>query len=137
MTQPMRSGSVLVFSRRDEELTQSPPTFEVHEAPASPGGPLRIQRRPLPARQVPISFLDSRDVMFRSPLHAVVEESATGTFTAASYDLELIGEGESEFDALEDLRTQILELFLALREMKENLPPHLGRRLAFLESLAG
>jgi hypothetical protein len=84
---------------------------------------------------VPVSFLGSENVILKRPLHVVVDESPTGSFLAASYDLELAGQGDTEFDALDDLRSQVLELFLALRDMKDRLPDHLRARLAFLETL--
>lgn len=105
-------------------------------APLSAGLATAQERRSLkPAHTVPLSFLGDPSLFLARPLHVVTEESAVGAFIAASYDLDLAGQGETEFDALDDLRGQVLELFVTLREMRANLPKHLSAKLAFLESL--
>jgi len=86
-------------------------------------------------RVVPLSYLGSETIILKRPLYSTIEESATGQFVAATYDLDLAGQGDTEFAAIADLREQLLELFLALRDMKDSLPDHLRGRLAFLESL--
>lgn len=56
---------------------------------------------------------------------------------AISHDLGLVGRGESDLEAVDDLRAQIAELFDSLIEMKESLGPHLLNQLKFLERLGG
>ena len=77
------------------------------------------------------------DVALVHPLYVRLEQHAAGCWYAISADLGLVGEGEADLDALDDLRDQISELFGSLRELRETLGPHLVRQLAFLEKLAG
>ena len=131
-------GDLLPFRKVGDATSADQPAGDVSGGSwrAAWGGPMAAARRAvLPARIVPISFLGSTQLHFRTPLFVTLEESPIGLFLAGSYDLDLVGEGDSEFAALEDLREQVLELFIALREMKEQLPQHLQAKLAFLESL--
>lgn len=73
---------------------------------------------------------------FVRPLYVSVEQAGDEWF-ATSADLALVGRGESDLDALDDLREQIAELYQSLVEMRETLGPHLVNQLAFLERLAG
>ncbi len=70
------------------------------------------------------------------PLYVTVEEGADD-YIARSADLELVGLGDSEVTALEDLRDQITELYDALRSDRQNLGPLMAQKLAFLDKLAG
>lgn len=67
----------------------------------------------------------------------VVVDSMGDEFHAVAADLAMVGRGESEFDALDDLRVQVAELYHSLSEMKDRLGPHLRSQLAFLDRLAG
>jgi hypothetical protein len=73
---------------------------------------------------------------FLHPLYVKVEQLGD-EWVAVSPDLALVGHGESDLDALDDVREQVGELFESLREMRETLGPHLQNQLAFLERLAG
>jgi hypothetical protein len=73
---------------------------------------------------------------FVHPLYVSVEQNGDEWF-ALSADLVLVGEGESDLDALDDLRAKIGELFDSLVEMRSELGPVLRKQLMFLERLAG
>ena len=83
---------------------------------------------------VPVMDLGGPELRLKYPLHVNIEES-DGWIVALSYDLELAEQGETEFEALDNLRSAILELFVALRA-EPLVPGHLARKLAFLESLS-
>jgi hypothetical protein len=92
--------------------------------------------RPAPAgRIIPIQNLKSAEFALTRPLHVVLEESADGLFSAGSYDLDLAGVGHSEFDALDDLREQIIELVRTLREHENALGKDMQEKLVFLRQL--
>lgn len=73
---------------------------------------------------------------FVHPLYVSLEQNGD-EWLALSPDLGLVGGGESDLDALDDLRSQIGELFDSLAEMRAELGPALRNQLAFLERLAG
>lgn len=73
---------------------------------------------------------------FVHPLYVAVEQNGE-EWLALSADLGLVGVGESELDALDDLRSTIAELFDSLVEMRAELGPALRSQLAFLERLSG
>lgn len=102
--------------------------------PRSSGAPSAVVVTQVP-RIVPIQFLGREDIKLSSPIFAVIEESPNGDYTAVSHDLELGGLGHSDFEALDDLRAQIAELYDALQEMSGDLPGHLRLKLVFLESM--
>jgi hypothetical protein len=84
---------------------------------------------------VPIQDLGtSRSFVY--PLYVSVEQNGD-EWLALSHDLGLVGAGESEIEAIDELRSQIGELFDALVEMRADLGPLLRNQLAFLERLAG
>lgn len=56
---------------------------------------------------------------------------------ATSNDLALIGRGTAEFEAMDDLREQVAELYESLDELRDDLGAHLTNQLAFLDRLAG
>ena len=70
------------------------------------------------------------------PLYVRVEQFGD-EWLATSFDLSLVGRGETEFDALDHLREQIGDLFEALSELRETLGPQPRLQLQFLERLAG
>lgn len=70
------------------------------------------------------------------PLFVRLEQHPEIWYTIST-DLGLIGEGESDLDAIEDLRSQVAELFETLLEMRDALGPQPRAQLAFLERLAG
>lgn len=69
------------------------------------------------------------------PLYVVLEDS-DGLTVAMSYDLELAEQGATEFEALDQLRAAVVELYEDLAEMGADAPAHLRQKLSFLESLA-
>jgi hypothetical protein len=75
-------------------------------------------------------------LVFVNPLYISVE-IAQDECLATSRDLALVGRGDSDFEAVDDLRELVAELFESLLEMRATLGPHLQRQLAFLERLAG
>jgi hypothetical protein len=83
---------------------------------------------------VPIMNFGSEFVPTR-PLYVLLDESPTGTFTAANYDLELIGVGDSDFEAIEDFKVQVVEVFAVLSENSQDLSTVLADKLRFLRSL--
>ena len=83
---------------------------------------------------MPISNFGSEFVPLR-PIYVVLDESAMGVFTAASYDLELVGQGDTEFEAIDDLKAQVVEIYSVLREQRDNLSQPLAGKLMFFESL--
>ena len=54
---------------------------------------------------------------------------------AYSYDLDILGWGEVEHEALNDFKTSLCELFETLREDRENLGPHAQNVLRYLENV--
>jgi hypothetical protein len=73
---------------------------------------------------------------FVHPLYVLVEQ-LPDEWLATSTDLALVGRGDSDFEALNDLREHVAELFESLVEMRDTLGPDLLQQLAFLERLAG
>ena len=73
---------------------------------------------------------------FVHPLFVSVENNRDEWF-ALSADLGLVGHGESDLEAFDDLRDKIGELFDSLVEMRSDLGPALRNQLKFLERLAG
>lgn len=82
---------------------------------------------------VPIETLNERFTLKR-PIFAVLEQSE-GTVTATYYECELFGEGESEFEALDDLRQSLVEYYLELRDSLETLGPLPAKHLRVLSEL--
>ncbi|MEP7308199.1 MAG: hypothetical protein ABJA98_22065 [Acidobacteriota bacterium] len=70
------------------------------------------------------------------PLYVSIDQSGDEWF-AMSHDLGLVGRGESDLDAIDDLRASIRELWESLTEMRDNLGPLLRDQLRFLERLSG
>jgi hypothetical protein len=70
------------------------------------------------------------------PLFVRLEQLGLEWF-ATSFDLALVGRGETDFEAIDDLRSQVGELFESLSVMRDEIGPHLLTQLAFLERLAG
>jgi hypothetical protein len=75
-------------------------------------------------------------VVFVHPLFVTVE-GAEDEWSATSTDLSLVGEGESEISAVDDLRDQVSELYDVLSESRDDLGELPHRQLRFLERLAG
>lgn len=82
---------------------------------------------------VPIETLDG-GLKLRRPIHAVIERSE-GIVTATYYECEVFGEGDSEFEALDDLRCCIVEHYRELCEFEHSLGPLPTRHLQILKDL--
>jgi hypothetical protein len=77
-----------------------------------------------------IKDLGSASLFVREPIPVSIEVSE-GQATACSYDLEQFGVGGDEFEALDDLRATIIELYHALKN-EPNLGPLPRRQLTYL-----
>jgi predicted RNase H-like HicB family nuclease len=71
-----------------------------------------------------IQDLRSEKVRLIAPLYVVIEE-ADGIIVASNDDLDLFGYGETEAEALQDLRQVIEETFFDLQRDQAQLGPHL------------
>ena len=111
-----------------EDVTQ-PLSLETGMTRSHSAGPSSV------ARIVPMMDLGGPQLRLRAPIYVTLEES-DGFVVALSYDLELAEQGDTEFEALDGLRAAVLELFITVKELGVEAPPHLARKLAFLESLA-
>ena len=69
---------------------------------------------------------DLRDGGLRlvAPLYITIEEE-DGTVVASNVDLDVFGYGDTEADALQDLREVIVETYFDLKTNQSNLGPHL------------
>lgn len=65
----------------------------------------------------------------------VVLQYGEESVTACSYDLEDFGVGATEFEALADLRSTIIDLYFSLKEDQDHLGPQPQREWAFLRSI--
>ena len=82
---------------------------------------------------VPIADLGTPELRLATPIYVVLAESDDES-VAMSYDLELVESGATEFEALSNLRSAVVELYTALSSFDE-LPPHLNKKLEYLRSL--
>ncbi len=102
------------------------------------GAPVMIsspQALPSAAQIIPLQDLGN-GLCFIHPLFVVLDQ-IDSDFTATSVDLALTGRGTSSFEAVDDLRDQLAELYESLTELRDRLGPYLQRQLAFLDKLAG
>lgn len=91
------------------------------------------KREQVPAKIIPIGTLDET-LMLKRPILIVVEQSE-GVVTATYYDCGVFGEGETEFEALDDLKQSLVEYYLKLRESTETLGPLPAKHLRILSSI--
>lgn len=56
-------------------------------------------------------------------------------FIAYTYDLDLFGSGETEGEALDDLRRSIVHLYLTLKENQNNLGKHAKKVWDYLSNI--
>ena len=82
---------------------------------------------------VPMESLE-QGFTLRRPIYAVVEHS-DGIVTATYYECEVFGEGETEFESLDDLRRCLVEYYCQLRGSSESLGPLPARHLRILSDL--
>lgn len=130
-------GSVLAFrpsANTDTEFVGVPLRASESDTLA-PVAPIATSSAARPGQIFPLQDLGN-GCCFVHPMYVMVD-SMGDEFHAVAADLAMVGRGETEFDALDDLRAQVAELFESLSEMKEALGPHLRMQLAFLERLAG
>ena len=71
------------------------------------------------------------------PLFVSITHLGVEQWHATSADLELVGRGDSDLEAVDDLRDQVAELYESLTDMRDTLGPHLLNQLAFLDRLSG
>ncbi len=82
---------------------------------------------------VPLETLTEK-LAIRRPILAVIEHSE-GSVTATYYECEVFGVGETEFEALDDLRQSLAEYYCQLKESPETLGPLPLRHLRILTQL--
>ena len=136
---PTGPAKVLAFELRDTETefgaTISRRGSETHD---TEGGQMVWATPQLSSRSVHIVPLqdlgDGR--CFIHPLYVAIDVVGDD-YRATSNDLALIGTGDTEFEAVDDLREQVAELYESLAELRPDLGPHLANQLAFLDRLAG
>lgn len=115
------------------ELDYSSTTASSDTSAVGSAGGQPWQGSPSGAATVTLQQVGSALVLVH-PLYVQVEQIG-GTWFATSKDLVLVGRGETEFDALDELRAMIYELWESLVEMRDALGPHLAAQLHFLERL--
>ena len=78
----------------------------------------------------------SKGIVLIHPLYVRLERMGDEWF-ATSMDLALVGRGDTDFDALDDLRDLIGEFYSDLMEDRDRIGPDLLSQLNLLERLAG
>ena len=80
--------------------------------------PLSLESCPTPrfGRTLLLDSLHSKELVLRHPLPVYVEQDDNGEFVAYAPDLNVYGIGGTEFGALSDLRAEVVELYMDLRE---------------------
>lgn len=78
----------------------------------------------------------SKGIVLIHPLYVRLERMGD-EWLATSMDLALVGRGDSDFEALDDLRDLIGEFYSDLIEDRDRLGPDLLSQLNLLERLAG
>lgn len=83
---------------------------------------------------LPLNSLDSERWKLREPLWVTIEERGEDDFIACLYEADVFGYGDSVPDALDELRSAIVNQFIALQEAEQECPlvPKLSRQLEFL-----
>lgn len=74
-----------------------------------------------PTKVIPIENL-SATLLLARPILAVIEHDA-GSVTATHYDTEVFGVGETEFEALDDLKESLIEYYSDLSSNPDDLGP--------------
>ncbi len=93
----------------------------------------RLRESYRPSNVVPLESLIGPYKLIRPIL--VVLDSIEGHTTATYYECEIFGEGETEFEALQDLRESIVQYYVQLRESSDSLGPLPQRHLQLLSDL--
>jgi len=139
----MAPAPVLVFRTVSSPTTGSAPDHDITGGTLAPTMSQSLEHSvetvvSPAARVTDVATIQSLgDAVLVHPLYVRLEQHAAGRWYAVSADLGLVGEGEGDLEALDDLRDQVSELLGSLRELRDTLGPHLARQLAFLEKLAG
>lgn len=81
-----------------------------------------------------VSDLGDPRLTLKQPLPVVIQYGDTA-ITACSYDLEDFGVGDTEFEAVNDLKATIAELYFALKENQDRLGPQPEKDWLFLRSI--
>jgi hypothetical protein len=81
-----------------------------------------------------IQDLRHRSLRLVAPLYVVVEDEAEAV-VASNADLDVFGYGDTEAEALEDLRDAIVETYFELREDSHRLGPHLENIWQYLDRI--
>ena len=135
-------AAVIEFpTRRDTSVLGSEVT--VTSSVAATGGTVvagQTQAVPVSASAAQAQLLTIQNVgnghVFVYPLSVSVDHVGDEWF-ATSPDLALVGRGESDLDAVDDLRAGVADLFDSLLDMRHELGPLMRDQLALLERLAG
>jgi len=86
-------------------------------------GDLSLKMEKLARRRLLLLYsLRHPGLRLRNPIAVSLEDDGTQVI-ASAYDLDLFGYGETESDALDDLRRTIVDLYLTLRENVNDLSP--------------
>jgi hypothetical protein len=80
------------------------------------------------SKVIQLSTLADASLRLRMPLAVVIDWSGEQT-TAHAVELEDYGVGDSEYEALDDLRGSILQTYGFLRENEADLGPSLAKQL--------
>lgn len=83
---------------------------------------------------LPIEDLRDTNLRLSRPLQATLEWDGY-QYVASSADLETYGAGETEWEAIDDFRKEVVELYNDLKSNRENLGPNLEKIWHFLESI--
>jgi hypothetical protein len=80
---------------------------------------------------------DLRDTKLRlvAPLFVTIEEQ-DGVVVASNVDLDVFGYGDTEAEALQDLRDIIVETYFDLKANRDQLAPHLQAIWLYLDRVA-
>ena len=132
-------ASILPMIRTNEgQSTTGASGFAVERSSEATGTAERYAMSPAPASVANTSTIQrlGGGMVLVHPLFVRTEQIG-GQWSATSLDLALVAAGDTEFEALEELRETVLELYQSLEEMRDTLGPHLLEELTFLDRLAG
>jgi hypothetical protein len=128
-----RGNKVLRFRPAGAEDTSAPTAGAAFDYTGGAGQPTMVVAQP--PTLMTLQHLGP-EITLLYPLYVTVEGSGALWF-ASSTDLALVAEGETDDDALEELRELVRWLFVELSELRDSLGPVPLAQLIFLERLAG
>ncbi|MBI4232341.1 hypothetical protein HY605_03860 [Candidatus Peregrinibacteria bacterium] len=83
-----------------------------------------------------IDDIGSEKLILSKPLSVVIKyNQKDDIYAAEQWDLNLYGEGKSDFEAVEDLKKDIEEFYFELKEEERNLGVQLQKRWGFLKRI--